>query len=302
MTEQHRQNLRFAFRDGTKEEQIFLVFLWNYRFRYHTDVNKTALLHDLSHFEFERFLKSDLSESSVLYTFVSFVVNVWLSWAAVSTTRRKAKDFIIRFEHDQKVLDRLRHLLKSGTEPSLFYESLCPAFLTYAMILSFDHGTPFPEELTEILLKLVNITISFVPILYLNHTSLNPKSRKSLFPIEVLFERQTRMDPTTFLRMDIACVTQFSSRFLHTPFFGLHSLFFRGLFSPLSDDQRSNLLILLSMNRLEDQLKTPALTLFALFPPPLILRLLVEPSPAMKLPPIQNLDFLYRLTVMVVFI
>ncbi|KAK2953382.1 hypothetical protein BLNAU_11668 [Blattamonas nauphoetae] len=75
------------------------------------------------------------------------------------------------------------------------------------------------QEFTRTLLNDPTIRFAIPPPLYLNHTSLNPKYRRSVFPIDLLFERQARSDANAFLRTNTVIIAQDSSQFLHTPLF-----------------------------------------------------------------------------------
>ncbi|KAK2951568.1 hypothetical protein BLNAU_13452 [Blattamonas nauphoetae] len=278
VSESHLHNLRFAFRDGTKEEQTFLVWFWNKRFQHPSSTDVERIWRDLSDFDFDGFLNADMSEEEMFEYSISFVRDVCTVRALYPLTRRWAKDYLLRFEQQQKMLTRVRQHLKTLRDSSPPEMELFRTFIEYATLLSFDHGIAFPEDLTTILLNDHKNTNALHPLLYLNHTSLNPKYRRSVFPIEVLFERRARSDANAFLRANPEMITRDSPRFLHTPIFGLHSLLLRGLFHPLSDMERSTLAILLTAVNLPSDLIHHTLDLFSLFPPPLVIRMFVGPS------------------------
>ncbi|KAK2947728.1 hypothetical protein BLNAU_17328 [Blattamonas nauphoetae] len=278
VSESQFHNLRFAFRDGTKEEQTFLLWFWMQRIRLASPTNVEKIVDDIDSFDFDGFLTADLSEVEMLDYSISFVEIFWTVRALDPTTRRWAKDFLLRFERQQNVLTRICQHFKTLRDSSPYERMLYNDFIRYTSLLSFDHGISFPDELTRIILFVPDLDSIIDPSLCLNHTSLNPKYRSSVFPIEVLFERQARSHPSAFLRANPEMITRDSPRFLHTPLFGLHSLLLRGLFHPLTDKGRSNLAILLSMDDLQDAMKIDTLDLFSLFPPPLVIRLFVGPS------------------------
>ncbi|KAK2959633.1 hypothetical protein BLNAU_5411 [Blattamonas nauphoetae] len=218
----------------------------------------------------------------------------------VDSLFRCSLNFLLRFERKKKALTRVCKYLTNGTDLSSFDSSYFRPFIEYAALLSFDHGIAFPEELTTLLLNDTTHVDTLPPSLYLNHTSLNPKYRRNVFPIEVLFERQVRSDPSALLRKNTEILTKYSIRFIHTPFFGLHSLFIRGLFQSFSDEERSNLAILLSKGSLLVNVSTDALTLFSLFPPPLVIRQIFAPSQPLKIHPDFHLNFCVVLTHLIV--
>ncbi|KAK2953418.1 hypothetical protein BLNAU_11704 [Blattamonas nauphoetae] len=282
VNESHLHNLRNAFRSGTKEEQTLLVWYWLMRFKNLSNTNTPSFLQNLSAFDFDGFLKADLSEEKMFALSIVFVVNVCQYRLHDPNSCRWAKDFLLRFEQHQNVLIRFREHRQTSPNLSIFDDPYLFQLIRYATLLSFDHGIAFPEELARILLNDQEHINHLPPSLYLNHTSLNPKYRRSVFPIELLFERQARSDPSAFLRTNTIFITRHSARFLHLPLFGLHSLLVRGLLRPLSDPERFNLIVLLSMVNLPTDLIPHTLDLFYLLPPPLILRPFVGPSQPLK--------------------
>ncbi|KAK2947719.1 hypothetical protein BLNAU_17319 [Blattamonas nauphoetae] len=262
-------------RSGTKEEQTFLLWFWNRRFGLLSKTNTPSLIQELSTFDYDGFLTANLTEDELLIVSISFVNDVWTGRGYTQITRRWAKDFLLRFEHNQQVLARIRELHRTNPNHPFFDESSLFQIIRYATLLSFDHGIAFPEELARILLNDHEHINHLPPSLYLNHTSLNPKYRRSIFPIEVQFERQARSDPAAFLGTNPENMVQYSTQFLHTPLFGLHSLLVRGLFCSLSEEERSNLAVLLTLDNIQDTMTAESIGFLSLFPPPLIVRLIV---------------------------
>ncbi|KAK2953343.1 hypothetical protein BLNAU_11628 [Blattamonas nauphoetae] len=285
VSELHRYNLRSAFRDGTKEEQTFFVYFLVHRFEHLSKTNTPSLTQEISDFDFAGFLTADLSKNDLFAFSILFVVRVWRTQADYPTTRHWAMDFLLRFEHNQNVLGRVCEHWKTPRDPSPDEQMLSYSFMNYAVLLSYFHRIAFPEEVTRFIENnQTHVEVTY-PSLYLSHTSLNPKYRRNVFPIELLFERQARSDPFPLLRTNTEILAQDSTQFLHTPLFGLHSLLIRGFFSSLPEEERSHQQILFTVRAGDKNLQAETLVLYSLFPPPLFIRLFLTPFPAVKTQP-----------------
>ncbi|KAK2944681.1 hypothetical protein BLNAU_20374 [Blattamonas nauphoetae] len=298
VNESHLHNLRFAFRDGTKEEQTFLIGILVAHFEHLTKTNTPRFKQELSTFDFDGFVTADLSDPYLFHLVISFVMKVWAARAFSFETRVWVKDFLLRFENHQNALVRVCGFLKNMPSLFSFDASFLNASLDYATLLTL-YGIPFPEEFTRILLNDQTHINSILASLYLNHTSLNPQYRRKIFPIGLLFERQARSDANAFLEVDARNIAQTSALFLHTPLFGLHSLLVRGFFQSLSDEDIFNLVRLLARESNEIEVQYLAIDLFTLFPPPLVIRLLMTTRP-LKMSSIAHLGLFLSLSVMVV--
>ncbi|KAK2947589.1 hypothetical protein BLNAU_17494 [Blattamonas nauphoetae] len=117
-----------------------------------------------------------------------------------------------------------------AAEQSEHYRS--PFATTLGSILSVFRGFDFPTVLTELIRTDLDpnpkkFSHWVNPAFFLNHTSIAPKHRPSFFPMDLMFERYLRTDPDAFLREWPDPTLCTSSKFLHNPFVGLHSLLLR---------------------------------------------------------------------------
>ncbi|KAK2950618.1 hypothetical protein BLNAU_14424 [Blattamonas nauphoetae] len=224
------QNLHSAFRDGTLFEQLALLRLWN---SWLNHLNTRGQKMRESDFDFSGFLAADLSDTSI---FDEACLFVWLVLRsnAISMSRSRRLDFVLKFERRHRMMSRL-----SG-DPNRFSEHerpkhfLSPFAALLGSFLSVYRGCRFPSSLTDMLARSCQIhhhmsPPNVNPAFFLNHTSIAPKYRHSFYPMDLIFERCLRSDPDAFFRSS-PDVSECTSRlFLDAPSVGLHSLLLRGV-------------------------------------------------------------------------
>ncbi|KAK2954530.1 hypothetical protein BLNAU_10550 [Blattamonas nauphoetae] len=264
--------LRTAFRDNMYFGQLLILRLWVRWFFFkvlHTYGEKMKE----SDFDFKGFLAADLSDPSLFDQACRFVASVFLT-DSVSMNEEWRINFLHLFEMKHQMMSRLSSdpILYSLERPSSLY--LTPFAITLGSFLSIHRGCDFPSALTEFIT--IDQTFSphrnpdmLTPAYFLSHTSIALEKRPCFFPMDLMFERYLRDNPDAFLQRWPGMNVVTSSRFLHTSYIGLHSLFLRS--ARLHLDKQAifhlfNLLFVDSSGQETTQLNI--LNLFRYFPPP----------------------------------
>ncbi|KAK2944386.1 hypothetical protein BLNAU_20688 [Blattamonas nauphoetae] len=241
-------SLRMAFRDGTFWEKMTLLWLW-FRWLQFRAKNGDQRYVNESDFDFSGFLATDLSDVRLFYLACNFVGAILLD-KAVSMSIEWQMDFVHQFERRNRMLSRISSdpMLFSKQDQSALY--LTPLATMLGSFLSVYCGCDFPPALTDIVATDSDPTLhrmlsNFVnPIFFLSHSSIDPKHRRSFFPMDLMFERFLRSDPDTLVKGWINVSECTSRKFLFTPYVGLHSLLLR---SPKLNLDLQALLILVVM-------------------------------------------------------
>ncbi|KAK2945235.1 hypothetical protein BLNAU_19811 [Blattamonas nauphoetae] len=269
------RTLRSAFRDGTFFDRMALMSLWRIWLfkRVESAPGRDMRVED---FDFEGFLDADLHHGNLFDEACRFVYTLVLT-PNTSMTGQWKSDFILQFETKHRVLDRLAD--KSGAWPAEYKSNLhlTREHIIIAEVMSLFHGYTFPSVLTELItIDLVTSPHLFSPApnpaLFLNYTSISPKHRQSFFPMDLIFERYLRHNPSAFFQNLQPPQTAFSaSKFICTPLVGLHSLLVRCV--PFRLDDRTLLTESRALMNLSDQqvMFSEFNRLFSLFPPPRLL-------------------------------
>ncbi|KAK2955903.1 hypothetical protein BLNAU_9063 [Blattamonas nauphoetae] len=274
------RTLRSAFRDGTWREQMALLFLWR------TWLSKRAQGAPgrdmcVTDFTFDGFMTTDMTDGQLFDEACRFILVLFSSTNASMTGQWKL-NFILQFEQRHCMMDRLAD--KPGTRLGGLKSNLHLAIehIYIAEVMSLYHGYDFPSELTQLItIDLTNNPHLFSPApnpaLFLNHTSIAPKHRLSFFPMDLIFERFLRNNPTAFFQNFQPPPTAFSQKkFLSTPLVGLHSLLVRCI--RVHFNERTLTVFMDILGYLADQQVTSDdfHQLYSSFPPPRLLDLLLS--------------------------
>ncbi|KAK2953849.1 hypothetical protein BLNAU_11252 [Blattamonas nauphoetae] len=273
------RTLRNAFRDGTQFEQRALLNLWRTWFDPQTK-GTTGQSMRVVDFDFDGFLVADLTKTPLFNDACLHVLRICSSRDA-SMARQWKSDFIFKFEKNHRVLYRLAGQPGPWSNQFESGHHLSRQHIFFAEEMSVHHGFDFPSALTERITIDLSISPHMLskyinPATFLNHTSIAPKHRHSFFPMDLIFERYFRDNPTAFFGRSPDLTICSMRKFLNTPLVGLHSLLIRsiplhfneqtlaGFFNIFGDVMRQEI----NFNEYH--------SLYTSFPPPRLLDILVS--------------------------
>ncbi|KAK2954431.1 hypothetical protein BLNAU_10599 [Blattamonas nauphoetae] len=242
----------------------------------------------LAFFDFDGLLAIDLKvidswDHLALLRQLSVEFVVWLFFAPPSPTHPQAwlSAFLLRFEHAHQhvayAVSSLRTMQKQGF---VRYDPF-DIDLVYLQFLSCQHGVQFPPTYTTHLVNHPELHVQPVaihPFMSSHHTSLHPKYRKKVYPMDLFFERQLRSKPNQLFNYKLADFIKLSKRHLCSPLVALHSLFLRGQHFSFSRPDRVSLwLMIVIMHQGIFSSDVDAFeTLCRFFPPPRLIGLFVS--------------------------
>ncbi|KAK2953576.1 hypothetical protein BLNAU_11440 [Blattamonas nauphoetae] len=223
------QSLQKAFQDGTHSEQMALLQLWEGWF-FRDEKGQARTMRE-SDFDFGGLLTADLSESQLFEQACLFVASV-LTTDVLTVSFQWKMDFLLRFEKRHKMISRLSTALsrlKKQTQSKHLFTLIVTALGSF---LSLFCGCDFSSVVTELTTtdsdsSRHKFTQTVNPAYFLGNTSIAPKHRHSIVPMDLLFERCFRFDPHAFLRKWPSRDHLTPRQFLLTPYVGLHSLLLR---------------------------------------------------------------------------
>ncbi|KAK2960700.1 hypothetical protein BLNAU_4355 [Blattamonas nauphoetae] len=183
-------------------------------------------------------------------------------------------DFLHSFEKRNQMMSRLSNDSSLSSELGGSGLNVTPLKIILCSFLSVFCGCTFPSALTE----LITIDLDSSPLkmyrqvnpaFYLNHTSIDPKHRKSVFPMDLMFERYLRDKPSNLVEGWPDPNLCISRKFLHTPFVGLHALLLRNSKLNLSLEALENIIFMFFDDiSFQDTTSAEILSLFEHYPPP----------------------------------